>query len=554
LRFRRTALDVPLLLFCLTLFIGLWTAYSIRLALYKFWVVLAAVGVYYVVTAVPRRYAWWVAVACGPVAAGLAVYFVTADWWHSGLGFVGQLFKPARVMLSLRTFWPLLLPHPNVIGGLITMLIPFMLATLLYARREGRQRWLAVTAVSLSIALFGLIFTKSLGAIIALAVGLGLWALWPISKWVSRPLRLSRGTVYALLVGTMVAATLYILWWTTKQDLPGHQSLTGRYYLLRSTWRLIEDYSWTGSGLATFAALYAEHMRVVPNFFVAYSNFYLDVLLELGFIGFISFFCIWAGALWLAIKGLRRSVARPHPERGEVYWLRWATLASLVIVLIYGLTDDILFSGLAVPLLFFTPAMVVLVSQRRAGAEVVSAPVNRRSMAWIIAVALLILAGVLFSFRQRILADWYANQGALLMDHVLLRTFPRDSWRESAFITRLQPARSELEQAIQLDKDNRTASQRLGMMALLGRDFDTAVSHLEIAHQQDPQHRGVTKMLGYAYIWQGQPETAVTLLARIPEAQSELESYIIWWQQQHRPELAEYAAITLTLLQENSSE
>ncbi len=556
LEFHRTPLDVPLAVFFLMLFVGMWTAYSGQLALYKFWMLTAAIGLYYIITAVPRRYAWWLAAVCGPLAAGLALYYVTASGWHRGMAVLGGVLPPFYTLLSLRMFWPLFLPHPNVIGGLIAMLMPFMAATWLYARREGRQTWLLVTAVCLVIALGGLLVTRSVAAWLALAAGLGLWAMWPISGWWSQRWPLRRGVCYGLLTGVIISGGLTFIWWVIKMGMMGSEALmrsealVGRFTLVRGAWRLVQDYSWTGSGLASFPALYAEYVRVVPNFFVGYSNVYLDVWLELGVIGLAAVLAVWWGALWQVIQALRRSLKRPYPAQGNVYWLRWAALSSLMIMMLRGITDDMLFGGLAGPLLFFMPAMAVLVSRRQHQTHRASS--RGLFLAGAAVVGLFTLGALLLTLSTQAQAAWQANQGALLMDRVLLPGWPQNEWRESRYTTVLQPAKMHFEQALTLDASNRTAHQRLGMMALLERDFKTAVFHLEQAYQQDPHHQGIIKQLGYAYVWQGQLERALPLLVDTPGAASEMEIYIRWWQGQHRPELAEQAAMMLTLLEGKS--
>jgi hypothetical protein len=69
------------------------------------------------------------------------------------------------------------------------------------------------------------------------------------------------------------------------------------------------------------------------------------------------------------------------------------------------------------------------------------------------------------------------------------------------------------------------AHYRLGLIAMLKRDFPTAVSHLEVAHRADPDHRGIVKALGFSYIWNGQIEAALPLLSLIPESKQEIAIY-----------------------------
>ncbi|MBX3060166.1 MAG: tetratricopeptide repeat protein [Anaerolineae bacterium] len=557
MRLRRTPLDFLLLLFFLALFVSLGVSYSGWLALDKFWILLSALAVYYVVTAVPRRYALWVAAICGPVAAGLAIFYVTADFWHNGLAFAGRFLSPFNRLLALRLFWPLLLPHPNVVAGHIALLLPYTAAVWLYARRDKKKQLVVVTAVCLVISLVGLLATRSVGAWLALITGLSVWALWPLSGRLAagrlaanRPL--SRRVIYGGLVAILVLVEFLAVWLAVTLNLPGGQTIAERLALAGGAWRLTQDYAWLGSGLATFPALYAEYMRVLPNFYLNYSDFYLDVLLELGPVGAICLLAIWAGSLWLVVRALHHSLSRPCPhhnsKHGDVYWLRWATLSSFVVILVHGLVDDSLFGGLGTPLLFFTPAMAVLVSRHKDKEKPLF--ISKR-MAWVTAVLLFLLAGILVGFRQRITATWYAYRGAHAMDLALFADWPSNRWRFGDDTTLLEPARLYLDRALQLDDHNRTAHQRLGMVALWEMDIDTAVFHLQQAYAQDPTHRGVVKSLGYAYVWQGQPEKAYPLLAQIPEAAQEMEIYVSFWYQLDQPGLADKAAAATSFLKNN---
>ncbi|MCA9999597.1 MAG: tetratricopeptide repeat protein, partial [Anaerolineales bacterium] len=109
-------------------------------------------------------------------------------------------------------------------------------------------------------------------------------------------------------------------------------------------------------------------------------------------------------------------------------------------------------------------------------------------------------------------------------------------------VAELEPAAALLAHALDLDATNVTAQYRLGLIAMLNRDYETAVAHLEIAHQRDPNHRGITKNLGYSYIWLGDLAQARTLLANICEVEQEMGVYVWWWRQQGRPDLSGRAA------------
>jgi thioredoxin-like negative regulator of GroEL len=83
---------------------------------------------------------------------------------------------------------------------------------------------------------------------------------------------------------------------------------------------------------------------------------------------------------------------------------------------------------------------------------------------------------------------------------------------------------------------------------MLRQDFPAACKYLESARAQEPNHRGIIKSLGYCYVWSGNSEEAQALLAKIPEAKNELDSYVWWWSAQGRPDLSEKASIMASKL------
>jgi lipopolysaccharide biosynthesis regulator YciM len=165
----------------------------------------------------------------------------------------------------------------------------------------------------------------------------------------------------------------------------------------------------------------------------------------------------------------------------------------------------------------------------------------------VVVVLLLVLAGNLL--RPQFQAAWLANIGAVQMAQVELTDWPTNKWDDGRTLPELQPAKQLFHQALKLDPANRTAHHRLGMIAMLERDYETAVVHLEEANRVDEAHIGIRKSLAFSYVWNNQNEEAQPLLAEIPEAQSELEVYSWWWTSQDRNDLAEQAAQMLAQLE-----
>jgi lipopolysaccharide biosynthesis regulator YciM len=138
------------------------------------------------------------------------------------------------------------------------------------------------------------------------------------------------------------------------------------------------------------------------------------------------------------------------------------------------------------------------------------------------------------------------------MAQVELSDYPSGEWKSGQNSNALQPAEISLIRALRINADNRTAQHRMGLIALLHQDFPAAVGHLERAYELDPGHRGVRKALGYSYAWDGKLDQSVSMLADIPEAESEMKVYIHWWQQQNREDLALKAQQVYTRLQRTS--
>jgi tetratricopeptide (TPR) repeat protein len=127
------------------------------------------------------------------------------------------------------------------------------------------------------------------------------------------------------------------------------------------------------------------------------------------------------------------------------------------------------------------------------------------------------------------------------MARAQLAGFPANQWEDLQQVEAVAPSIVWFEKAVQYDSHNRTALHRLGLVALLGRDFPTAVSYLERAYRVDSQYRGIRKTLAYSEIWSQNLAQALPLLRQLPEAQGELEAYIGWWGSQDRSDLAALA-------------
>jgi tetratricopeptide (TPR) repeat protein len=159
------------------------------------------------------------------------------------------------------------------------------------------------------------------------------------------------------------------------------------------------------------------------------------------------------------------------------------------------------------------------------------------------------VALVLAAWVGPLRADWYANLGAVTMARIELANWPSNQWDTGSNVAALEPAERLFNQALAANPGQPTAHHRLGLIAMLRRDYVTAIEQLEVANRADPGHTGIRKALGYSYAWVGRLDEAKVLLVNVPEAARELEIYVWWWVEQDRVDLAERATQMLARLQ-----
>jgi hypothetical protein len=559
--FKRTVFDLPLAIFLVTAGVGVWAAYQREAAWAKFWIILGAVFLFYALANQSKDNLWPIAGFLGLSGAMLAVYFALTNDWQAQAHDLKILHGLTRQWMSLRPALRLPALPPNIAGGILALLLPFPLA--LGLRAWASQKWVSVLASIgiFGIILVGLVLTSSRGAWLASAAALGIWLAWGVSGLIASRLRQPRNKFFFLiLISTGTLLLLVILanpggigglvnW------LPGISNFGSRSSLARSALSLVVDFPITGGGLRSFPGLYSQYIRITPFFLFAYShNFYLDVALEQGVFGWLAMVTVLLGTAWLLVGHLRA-----ERDRVDFHWLGWAVLAGLITVCLHGLIDDALYGGKGTPLLFLLAGIAFSLSRpgpvNEPGVALEtgngrSEPGGWRDRRWklagvaIFGVALVALLG----WRPAVLAQWYANLGAVQMARVELADWPMRKWNESSDTSALNQVTNLFDRALSFNPNNKTAHHRLGLIALQARDYTTAEAHLRRAYLSDPGNFGLIKALGYSCVWSGQIVDGVNFLEKIPEAEHELKIYVNWWKQLGRADLSDKAQSSLDLL------
>ncbi|MCP4423684.1 MAG: tetratricopeptide repeat protein [Chloroflexi bacterium] len=533
--------------FAATAVLGVWVAYDRARAGMKLANIVASIVLYYVLAGQGRRNAWRSAGALGVLGSGIAVYFLLTHNWQTWPADIALLTRIGEAWMGIRPSFPLPTIHPNIAGGLIAVLLPFQIAFGVYGYRKRRRDIWATAVILGGVALIGLALTSSRAAWLALAAALGVLLLWMVSAKAQAAINWPRRTIFIILTLLMVGLGVGVSFPLAggplglAGGLPGANSATSRLDLYRQTLDLIGDFPFTGGGLAAFPGLYSQYIAVTPFFQFDYShNLWLDIWLEQGLLGLLAFLSVMVGsglALWRTTEPRHETPEqerRRRPFRRELNLFRWATAVGLLTMTLHGFVDDALYGGVGTPLLFALPGMAAAGARKR-GAVPASFSWNSH-WAWV-AVAVLASVGAWRSAA----VNWRSNWGAVVMTQTELQGWPTDRWDDGRNAAQLAPAKDLFQRAIQIEPENRAAQSRLGLIALLERDFETAVAHLQTAHDLDPDHRGIAKSLGYSYVWAGELEQAAVLLAAIPEAGWEMKAYVNWWNEQKRPDLAAQA-------------
>jgi O-antigen ligase len=545
---RRTPIDGLLAVYGLASVAAVWAAADGAASGARLGLLLGAVGIFYALINSSPTTTWRFGDGVALAGALFAAYFASQHDWlgqpakFALIGRVGGWLNAATPQLGLYD------PHPNVAATILALCLPLPAAQawarLRAIRSVGRtDLGLAFSATAGAMMALGLVMTESRGAMLASAAAAGLAAGWVLAQRLPAG-RSERRWVFAgglaVMLAALAAATVWQPDWlgAVVGNLPGPNSAVSRLAVYAQVWRLAQDTPFTGGGLAAFPGLYATHILGIPYLFLTHAhNAYLNVLVEQGVVGALSFGAIFLVGGWAALGKLQmKSGWAP---------LAGAGAAALAVAALHGLVEGTLVASRAavlwlVPLgLALWPA--VAATESRLAAH------GRRGWWVTVAVLGLAAAAIVLSPAGAGRAAWAANMGAVRANWVLLAGFPTNAWstETETETPALDEAAGWLERGLALSPADRTSHYFLGLIAARRRDFPASVEHLRAAHLADPLHRGVTKALAFSLVWVGEFDAAARLMPAIPEARSEMEVYAWWWTTQQRPDLAQHARTAL---------
>lgn len=338
---RPTPFDLALLPFGLAVVIGILASADPEQTFSKATGVILGLGVWRFVAAFAADRA--------RVNAALAAY-VALGTGLAIAGFLGLTTIPKVPLLTALApgqywsppDWLGLETHPNQLAGLLCLLLPLMVALLANWRAmpPWPRRILAFLTLFNSVIL---VLTQSRGGWIGVGAGLVvLAALWAAVAPAS-PRR--RATRIALVAGALAVAALLITagperlqsFWLdppTETAVGSLETLSYRQDLWPGALQAAEDFWLTGIGLGAFREA-AFRLYLLPDaggLDIGHAhNIFLQVALDVGVVGLVSYLALLAVAAASALSVARRSGSL----RPEALGL----LAGLVALHVYGMAD-----------------------------------------------------------------------------------------------------------------------------------------------------------------------------------------------------------------------
>jgi O-antigen ligase len=558
--FLRSLRDIFPIIFLATAWMSTDSAYDPQNSFSKLFFLVGGVLLYFSFLHQSNKNLWLMAFLISVAGAVMSCFFLLANDWQVYPAKIGWINQIGLWWMKVRPEFLINRIYHNSAAGVIALTLPF---TIIIGMSAWQKKSLLAgiwTLIIAAISLIGLMMTTSRGAVLALFFGFLIWMIWLLMRnhFLQIHIAWMKKMGPAIILGVFLLAGILLLFLAGPVSLvPNISALSdsgSRLGLYTDSIRLIQDFPIIGAGLNSFSGLYSNYILNIPFLFYENShNLYVNVAIEQGIIGSLLLICIY----FICIRDLAKN------EGKENYLLIGATLASLAIIVLHNLVDNVIDEGFLTPIIFVIPGFARSLVAPKTGKTLKLIPSRKlllkfrefkitRKM-FFIAMSVLTVIVAIFLLRFNLLSTLYSNLGAVRMAKVELAGFPMNGWDSGQNLPGLAFAEADFLQSLQYNSNNRTANHRLGLIAMLRRDYPTAIYFLEKAYQADPGHRGVWKSLGYSYVWNGQYALALPLLQKIPESQQEMETYTWWWTTQNRADLSDNAALMASRLKDTAA-
>ena len=328
----RTPVDFPILLLALLLPVTLWATARPDITHPQVYRLAVGVGTFYAIANWANSQFRLRVLLIG-VALLLSALALLAPF-----GIEWGISKYNLIPISLYARFPLLLSdtiNPNVMAGILVLIMPVLIAALIFAWRELLPYPRVVAIVALVLGAVALLLTQSRGAWLALLICIGLLLVlaW---RW---------GWLIIAGLGLVSLAAIIFLGPSSSVDvLMGGgqlQNIEGRLEVWSRALYMIEDFSLTGVGIGMYmhvADLLYPFFLFAPGQIEHAHNLFLQVAVDLGLPGLIAWLAVFLGLAYSAGRlfyTARRDADRLYTALGA------GLLASLLALLVHGLVDAV---------------------------------------------------------------------------------------------------------------------------------------------------------------------------------------------------------------------
>jgi tetratricopeptide (TPR) repeat protein len=454
----RKPLNPPILLFCLSVLIGLLSSYSSSASSAKLLLIAGGVFLYLLLVkgSTSKRFLKVFIASSMLIGMALSAYFVSQSEFEER----GKIPLINRVGASISSSLPDLpfpLPHPEAMAGLLEALIPLGLALAL--GNKGALNKLVYGFCTASMC-FALAMTSMRGSWLALASCAILWLFGKSKKTFLGCTFLFLTTLLFLGVyvgvGELLSKAIAAL-----KTAP----VLNRANLWRGAWYLIKGHLFTGIGLGCFSKVYSGRLLYTASLFaVQPRNLYLHIWLEQGVLGIASF-------AWIVIAfytSLLRCKKRSNILSGS-FW-------SFTTILLHGIVDSLQYSSWTLPVIFIP--MGLAMGQIARGERQWGGGKAR----FLLSLCVLTLIVASFFNIRPLISAFYTNAGSIYQAKGEFKQGLTESDRGEY----LRRADAFFEKALEYDKQNTIAREELqnvrlllGGILIITEDVEQAIAYLK---------------------------------------------------------------------------
>lgn len=336
-----TPINLALVLLLGSLLLSQLVIFSPALSLPKSMSILVSVSLYFsVVRFSKERSVWPIAVAFILFGVLIAIVGLFSSEWPSPFSFLNAVsrYLPLDRLDIPGTVNGVI--NLNELAGVLCWVAPFLLALSIGLRHRLVRKSLALYLLLLSgtlLVVFLLLATSSRGGILAFAAGAFLiLALYTTGKW-----RLVLGS-------TAIPGSIAVLAYLNSQadtNIVGDAlGLSGRVEIWSRALLALQDFPLTGVSVNGFRQVVHELyplFEISRDVDIAHAhNHLLQIGLDLGLPGMISYLAIWIVCAWLLLATLRDLIRRGGNHH-SYYALAAGLAGSLLAGWIFGLVDTI---------------------------------------------------------------------------------------------------------------------------------------------------------------------------------------------------------------------